>query len=442
MPPVSRRVAVALGLPLPALGLQWLLWPWLSPFAWVLFYPTVFVSARLGGRAAGLGSTALCTALGWYFFLEPRLDWRLDTPTQAVSALLFAAVGVLLSTGMPRPTEVARPSPARHPPDDLTRAAQVVAHSADLLAFIDTDRRYVMCNPAYATMLGLQPADVQGRPVFDVVGPVFHARISARLDRALAGETQHFAVEITAPDGRLRMLDADYRPVEVGGQVQGVVVSAHDVTAMQEAEAALRTSEERLQLMLEATGSGLWDWDLRSGKVYRSPRYYALTGHAPDQARPDFSFFQKIVHPDDLAQALAAIDDHQQGRTSLCEFDFRPAPRPDGRTWLRSTGRVVERDAQGAPLRMVGILSDVSAQKAADAARAQQTDELARHNQALERFNRATVGRELAMIALKQQVNDLHVRLALPPPYRLPTDASTPPALVVPPLPAPPQPVT
>jgi len=87
--------------------------------------------------------------------------------------------------------------------------------------------------------------------------------------------------------------------------------------------------------------------------------------------------------------------------------------------WIRGRGRVAERDAEGAPLRMIGTITDISARKAVEEALRRQTQELAQRNAELERFNRATVGRELDMIALKQQVNELSRQLGQEPPYPL-----------------------
>lgn len=53
------RLVLAVLLPFLALALQWLLWPWIAPFVWFLFFPAVFFSARLGGLWGGLTSTML-----------------------------------------------------------------------------------------------------------------------------------------------------------------------------------------------------------------------------------------------------------------------------------------------------------------------------------------------------------------------------------------------
>ena len=91
------RLAAAVALPLAALGVQWVLWPWIQPFVWFLFFPTVFFSARLGGYRGGLISTAFSAAIVWYFFVPPQLSWRIASPYHLWSVGLFLFVGYLVS---------------------------------------------------------------------------------------------------------------------------------------------------------------------------------------------------------------------------------------------------------------------------------------------------------------------------------------------------------
>ena len=89
-------------LPFLALGLQWLLWPWIAPFVWFLFFPAVFFSARLGGLRGGLTSTVLSIGIVWFFFLPPQLDWKLDHPPNFYSVSMFLFMGYLFSDSQER----------------------------------------------------------------------------------------------------------------------------------------------------------------------------------------------------------------------------------------------------------------------------------------------------------------------------------------------------
>ncbi len=127
-------------------------------------------------------------------------------------------------------------------------------------------------------------------------------------------------------------------------------------------------SERQLQLALDASSDGLWDWDLRSGRAYFAPRYFAMSGYRPDEATPDLEHFKSTVHPDDLSTVMAAVEAHLQGKTAISVFDYRMITRSGELKWMSGRGQVVERDAAGAPLRMIGTISDITERKAAERA--------------------------------------------------------------------------
>jgi PAS domain S-box-containing protein len=94
---MAGRLAVAALIPCLALGLQWLLWPWVTPFVWFLFYPAVFFSARIGGFWGGLMATVMSVAIVWYFFIPPQLSWKIQDPDKFYSVGIFIVMGYLFS---------------------------------------------------------------------------------------------------------------------------------------------------------------------------------------------------------------------------------------------------------------------------------------------------------------------------------------------------------
>lgn len=154
---------------------------------------------------------------------------------------------------------------------------------------------------------------------------------------------------------------------EPGGHGHMIRIALSDITESRQADSLIRASEQRLKLVIEAIGDGFWDWDLRTGVVYRSPSYYATIGFRADDATPDFGFFKRIAHPDDLPSALKALEAHLRGETPGIEFEFRLASPSGGREWMGVRGRVVERNAAGAAVRVAGTISDITERKYSEA---------------------------------------------------------------------------
>ncbi len=133
-------------------------------------------------------------------------------------------------------------------------------------------------------------------------------------------------------------------------------------------ESERRESAERLELALAGADLGLWDWHVPGGKVVFNPRWFTMLGYAPGELAADFETWRALLHPDDSEPAQSAIAAHLKGTTPAYEIEHRLRHK-DGRwLWILARGKVVQRDAGSAPLRMVGTHMDITARKAADAA--------------------------------------------------------------------------
>ncbi|MBW7899960.1 MAG: PAS domain S-box protein, partial [Rhodocyclaceae bacterium] len=125
------------------------------------------------------------------------------------------------------------------------------------------------------------------------------------------------------------------------------------------AEAALRASERRWVLALDAAGHGVWDWDLRNDTVFFSDCWKSMLGYAPDEIENDLDEWKSRVHPDDLPGVLAAITAHQRGEQPVYRNEHRMRDRNGRWKWILDQGMVVEFDAADMPTRMIGTHTDI-----------------------------------------------------------------------------------
>lgn len=146
-------------------------------------------------------------------------------------------------------------------------------------------------------------------------------------------------------------------------RLQGAVGTVHDITDLKAAEFELARSRQRLQLALDASALGTWDFDLRTGRVDRDDRFLAMLGYVPGDLAPDYEGFTELVHPDDRADAEAAASAHFRGETAVYENEHRLRHKDGHFVWVLSVGKVVERGVDGQPLRFLGTNRDISAQK-------------------------------------------------------------------------------
>lgn len=125
-------------------------------------------------------------------------------------------------------------------------------------------------------------------------------------------------------------------------------------------ETELRKEKERLDLVLEGTGLGLWDWNLQSGQVIFDKRWTEMLGYQLAEVRQHVQFWQDRVHPDDLAVCLQDIQAHLENRTAYYSNIHRLQHKDGTWRYILDRGRIVERDAAGKPLRFTGTHTDVT----------------------------------------------------------------------------------
>jgi PAS domain S-box-containing protein len=135
------------------------------------------------------------------------------------------------------------------------------------------------------------------------------------------------------------------------------------VCDLERAEARLRESEERLQLALHGAELGMWDWHVQPNMLIFDDRAAEMLGYHRDELPSRLSTWIERLHPDDAPRALQVLEDHLAGRNESLANEFRLRHK-DGRwVWIAANGRVIERSADGTPLRACGTHRDITEQK-------------------------------------------------------------------------------
>jgi PAS domain S-box-containing protein len=182
---------------------------------------------------------------------------------------------------------------------------------------------------------------------------------------AIAGKTpiyeSHF--RIRRPDGSLRHIEA-LGIIQRGrdGRADRLVGLDRDVTEAKELREELRISQERWQLALSGTNDGVWDWDLATGQIFRDTRYAGMLGYRTDEL-PAKHVWLTLGHADDLDQIAHAMEEHLAGRTPIYQAEYRLRHKDGHWVWVLGRGKIVARDANGHPARVVGTQTDITQRK-------------------------------------------------------------------------------
>lgn len=128
---------------------------------------------------------------------------------------------------------------------------------------------------------------------------------------------------------------------------------------------ALRSSEERLSLVLAATGDGVWDWQPPTGAMFLSARWKEMLGMGESEMGDTFDAWALRVHPDDWPRVQAEFDAHLRGETSSYASEHRLRHEDGSYRWMLTRGLTL-RGPDGSVVRMLGTSTDITARRAAD----------------------------------------------------------------------------
>ncbi|MEO8610907.1 MAG: PAS domain-containing protein [Chloroflexota bacterium] len=183
--------------------------------------------------------------------------------------------------------------------------------------------------------------------------------------------TRSTQYRVALADGSIRYIvsrasvqfDAESRPVKLVGVTQ-------DITHHKEAEAALTESEEQLRLATNAAQIGIWDWNIQTGAVTWSDNTYRIFGLTSDTFKETQMDFSAHVHPDDLHIVRSTLDKADaDGQSDI--GDFRIVHADGSIRWVYERGKVFY-DAAGKPVRMIGIIQNITERKEAERAQLEQ----------------------------------------------------------------------
>ncbi len=248
------------------------------------------------------------------------------------------------------------------------RLQAVLDSSPDPIFLKDREGRQMLANPAMFAAIGKPAQACLGKTDEQFLDNPADGRAIMATDRRIMASGQAETVEETifTPLGTRHFVSNKAPFRDAAGNVIGLIGSARDVTGLKQAEKALRESEERLRSIAGLAQVGHWHWDLAADRLEWSPLCRHLFSIPPEEPM-SYARFLAALHPEDCERTGRAVRAclESAGQRDY-DIDYRTM-RPDGTVrWLHAKGNAVFED--GKPVRMAGIVIDVTERKRAEEA--------------------------------------------------------------------------
>lgn len=317
---------------------------------------------------------------GWtlHFSSEPSFESAIEAQKPLIvlagglsTALLLFALVSSLSSAKTRAVKLAQAMTSNlKDSEEANRLIVETAHSAFIS--INGDGVITRWNSQAERVFGWRAEEAIGQPLAKTIIPAKYREAHRRgLEKFLQsgeGPLLNRRLELSAlrKDGIEFPIELTISPMRTkDGFVFNAFVS--DVSERKQVEeearrmtADLHESRQRLNLALSGSNLALFEWNIESGDVYLNEHWAQLMGSEPGETRTTFAALEALVHTEDRLGQRERIRDALKGNTPLYYAEHRVRTRSGEWKWIMSTGKVIERDANGRALKMIGTNRDIS----------------------------------------------------------------------------------
>ena len=244
---------------------------------------------------------------------------------------------------------------------DTARLAAIVQCSEDAIMCLTLEGFITEWNDGAARLYGYRAEEVIGKHISSLAPPRLARETVGLLSKVVAGERlQRIETVRQRKDGSVVNISFSMFPI-VGwdGVITEVSTIAHDISRRKKMGQDLHQSEERFLLAARATKDIIWDWDVKSGKIWRSETFWEHFGYPPKDTEPDVTDWKDLLHPEDRDRVWNGFQIALLRRADSYEVEYR-IQRADGSYATVLDRAYIVYDEAGQPTRAIGAITDLS----------------------------------------------------------------------------------
>lgn len=162
------------------------------------------------------------------------------------------------------------------------------------------------------------------------------------------------------------------------GIKEDITESKNNEEQIRDSEAKLLSIVEKLNLAMDTAKLSWWEWDIKSGEIHSDANRNITLGYSGKNAPSSYNSVFEIMHPDDRKKTSTALQNYLNGSADSYNVEFRIKNSQDEYFWYHDTGKISQRDENGIPTKVIGIIQNIDERKNAENAKEQILEEYER----------------------------------------------------------------
>ncbi|MFZ5949888.1 MAG: PAS domain-containing protein, partial [Candidatus Rifleibacteriota bacterium] len=224
------------------------------------------------------------------------------------------------------------------------RFRDMVESLSDWVWEVDLDGRYIFCFCSIIRDGQLGIEHMVGRKFYELPTLVNPQQNHDFFKTLVANPRAFYDFEntYTLMNGEKVIFSNSGLPVyDDNGNLIGFRGISKDITEKRRAERELRESRERYMLAVKGTQDGIWDWDIKTNRVFLSARWKEMIGYRDDELRNDFDTFISFLHPDEKNVVKKYIERYLRGELDEYNLEFRYRHKKGHYIWIQARGEAM-----------------------------------------------------------------------------------------------------
>ncbi|HVM98212.1 MAG TPA: PAS domain-containing protein, partial [Candidatus Acidoferrales bacterium] len=266
-----------------------------------------------------------------------------------------------------------------------------LSSSAPIGIFLsDTEGRRIYSNSRWQQITGLDPTAVVGDGWTHSIHPDDYRGVLDRWSECIRSRSEFsYEFRYVRPGGEVRWVRGRAAPLRGDdGLLLGYVGTTEDITERRQTEEELHATQEWLELAVENSNIGVWDWDLATNRTVYSQTWRRQLGYEPGDLQDTWEDWTALVHPEDREKVAHTVVKHLRGGATRYELEIRLRHKDGNYRWVLSRA-VILRDSRGNPYRILGLHLDITDRKHSEELLEATNVELRRAMDAAQAANRA-----------------------------------------------------